>query len=337
VCEETYVRFIDRSANQQARAELTRRGFLRAAAGSTVAVAATTLSASASASPPHGTGPRLIPPGKIGLQQWSIRDVVNAFGFRVVFEELSAMGYRHFEFFNYTSPAEPDLTIEGLRQLLDDNGLNGIGAHRGLANFRNNLELELDQAEILGLPYIGTANEPVTPDNRTVAGYQAVAAEFNSWGAVARERGLRWYQHNHQNEFRFADDAPDVRLYDVLLAETDPQLVFFELDIYWAFVGKHIAPGFEPADYVRANPRRFPLFHAKDGEERPDLPNGYEFTEFGAGDIDFTSFYRSIGSAARASYSLWEQDNAPNTPDELGGSLGAAARSYDAMYHLRGK
>jgi sugar phosphate isomerase/epimerase len=328
------VRFIDRSSNELARAELTRRGFLRAAAGTTVAVSATTLAGATLATSAHAA-PRLIPPGKIGLQQWSIRDVVDSLGFRPVFEELSRMGYRHFEFFNYNSSAEPGQTVQQLRQLLDDNGLNGIGAHRGLGNFRNNLELELDQAEILGLPYIGTANEPVTSNNRTVAGYQAAAEEFNGWGAVARERGIRWYQHNHQNEFRFAADAPDVRLYDVLLAETDPKLVFFELDVFWAFVGQHIAPGFEPADYVRANPRRFPLFHAKDGDERPDLPNGYDFTEFGAGDIDFAAFYRSIGPASRSHISLWEQDNAPNTPGELGGSLGAAERSYDAMYQLR--
>jgi sugar phosphate isomerase/epimerase len=332
------VRYLDHSRNQQARAELTRRGFLRAATGTTVALTAATLGGTALATPAQAesVGSRLIPPGKIGLQQWSIRDVVSSLGFRPVFEELSRMGYRHFEFFNYNSPAEPGQTLEQLRQLLDDNGLTAIGAHRSLGAFRGNLEQELDQAQILGLPFIGTANEPVSPANRTVAGYKAVAEEFNAWGAAAKERGIRWYQHNHQNEFRFAADDPSVRLYDVLLAETDPSLVYLEMDIYWAFVGQHIAPGFEPAEYVKANPQRYPLFHAKDGERRPDLANGYDFTEFGAGDIDFAAFYREIGPNSRQHFSLWEQDNAPSTPAELGGSLGAAERSYDAMYNLRG-
>ena len=135
---------------------------------------------------------------------------------------------------------------------------------------------------------------------------------------------------------RALEDDPSVRLYDVMLAETDPDLVFFEMDIYWAFVGQHIAAGFEPADYVKANPQRYPLFHAKDGERRPDRTDGYDFTEFGAGDIDFAKFYREIGPNSRMHFSLWEQDNAPSTPAELGGSLGAAERSYDAMYNLRG-
>lgn len=315
---------------------LSRRGLLRAA-GATVAVSAATLAGAApvtagSGKPANGL---VIPAGKIGIQQWSIRDAVAELGFRVVFAELSRVGYRYFEFFDYNSPAEPGLTIPQLRTLLDDHGLRGIGAHRGLNAFRSNLQLELDQAEILGLPYIGTANEPVTPDNRTVAGYQAAAEEFNGFGAAARARGLHWYQHNHQNEFRFAADAPDVRLYDVLLAETDPRLVFFELDVFWAFVGQHIAPGFDPADYVRTNQHRFPLLHAKDGERREDLPNGFDFVEFGAGDIDFAAFYREVGQPGRR-FSLWEQDNAPDTPDELGGSLGAADRSYQAMRALRG-
>jgi sugar phosphate isomerase/epimerase len=241
------------------------------------------------------------------------------------------MGYRHFEFFNYQG-----MNLQELRQLLDDNGMTAIGKHSSLGAFRNNLEGELEQAAMLGLPYLGTANEPVSAANRTIAGYQAVCAEFNEWGQYALENyGIKWYQHNHQNEFRFANDDPSVRLYDVMLAETDPEYVFFELDIYWAFVGQHIAPGFEPADYVREQPERYPLFHAKDGESRPDLANGYDFVEFGAGDIDFAQFYRDIGASSSRHFALWEQDNAPNTPAELGGSLGAAERSYDAMRSLR--
>lgn len=317
-----------------ARPEINRRQFLSAVAGTTVAVGAATLAgpvAGAAAAP----NARLIPPGKIGIQLFTIRNLVSSLGFRAVFEELSRMGYRYVEFAGYSSPAEPGITVEQIRQLLDDNGLKGIGSHLGLNAFRNNMELELDRAEILGLPYIGTANEPVSSANRTVPGYQAAAAEFNGFGAAAAERGIRWYHHNHQNEFRFANDDPGVRLYDILLEDTDPDLVYLEMDIYWAFVGQHIAPGFEPIDYVNAHPHRYPLFHAKDGERREDLTNGYSITEFGAGDIDFAGFYRQM-RARGAHYSLWEQDNAPNTPPDQGGAFGAAERSYDAIYNLRG-
>lgn len=314
-----------------ARPEINRRRFLSAVAGTTMAVTAAGLAAPSVANSAKGM---LVPPGKIGIQLFTIRNLVSTLGFRVVFEELARLGYKNIEFAGYTSPAEPGITVQQIRQLLDDNGLTGIGGHVGLNAFRNNIELELDRAEILGLPFIGTANEPVTAANRTVAGYRAAAAEFNAFGAAAQARGLRWYHHNHQNEFRFAADDPSVRLYDLLLAETDPKLVFLEMDIYWAYVGQHIAPGFDPIDYVVANRLRYPLFHAKDGR-RSTSANGYDITEFGAGDIDFERFYSSIGSRGRH-YSLWEQDNAPNTPPEAGGALGAAERSYDNIHQLRG-
>ncbi|SDU61500.1 sugar phosphate isomerase/epimerase family protein [Jiangella alkaliphila] len=314
-----------------ARPEIDRRRFLAAVAGTTMAVTAAGLAAPAAANAAKGM---LVPPGKIGIQLFTIRNLVSSLGFRAVFEELARLGYQNVEFAGYSSPAEPGITVQQIKQLLDDNGLTGIGSHVGLNAFRTNIELELDRAEILGLPFIGTANEPVTAANRTVAGYRAAAAEFNAFGAAAQARGLCWYQHNHQNEFRFANDDPSVRLYDLLLAETDPKLVFLEMDIYWAYVGQHIAPGFDPIAYVIANRLRYPLFHAKDGR-RSTAANGYDIVEFGAGDIDFQRFYTSIGSRGRH-YSLYEQDNAPNTSPDVGGALGAAERSFDAIYELRG-
>ena len=81
-----------------------------------------------------------------------------------------------------------------------------------------------------------------------------------------RHRGMKFYQHNHAEEFSFATDNPKVRLYDVLLAETDPDLVFLEMDIYWAYSRQFRfckrpdgtpAP-FEPLDYVLKQPAPLP-------------------------------------------------------------------------------
>ncbi len=73
---------------------------------------------------------------------------------------------------------------------------------------------------------------------------------------------MRFYQHNHSGEFAVENGT---RLYDVILAETDPRLVFFELDIFCAYVGQSHFPGFKPHEYPWSMPERFPLFHVKDG------------------------------------------------------------------------
>lgn len=315
---------------------MNRRAFLRTvASGATVAVSANTLSGALATPVAAASGGPLIPAAKTGIQLYSIRDQVARIGFRRVFEELSRIGYREVEFAGYTQGAVGPITVPEIRRLLDDNGLRAVGSHVGLSAFRANLELELDRAEILGTPYIGTANEPVTPDKRTVAGYREAAAEFNRFGAAAAGRCLKWYHHNHSDEFGFAADDPGVRLYDVLLAETDRRYVYLEMDIYWAYVGKHRFPGFEPIDYVKAQPHRYPLFHLKDGNANPANPNGYDIVEFGAGDLPFRSFLKSL-QARGMHHGIWEQDNAPGALPDPPGSFGPAARSYRAIRELRG-
>lgn len=324
---------------------IDRRGFLAALGAGTVAVGAGTLGA-LDTTPAHaqetaggGKGPPAFPPGRIGIQLYSIRTIIPELGFSRVFETLSDMGYREVEFFGYDQGDAGPITVEEIRRALDNNGLRAVGAHRGIDLWRSNLEEELDNAEILGLRHVGTADPPTGWDGgETVDDYRAAAEEFNIWGAAAAERGITFYQHNHAGEFGFASDDPDQRLYDIFLECTDPAAVSLQMDIYWAYAGQHRFGGFEPADYVIDNPDRFPLFHVKDGARNPDNPDGYDMIEFGAGDIDFRSFFRRLHTHGVRSYRpQWEQDNAHETavPPHPIDPLGNAERSYDAMRELR--
>ncbi|WP_055588272.1 sugar phosphate isomerase/epimerase family protein [Streptacidiphilus griseoplanus] len=324
---------------------LDRRGFLRAAAaGATVAVGAATLAGAvpATAAEPAAPGQQgrrvrgalSIPKDAIGIQLYSVRDKTYQLGFRAVFEELSRMGYQEVEFAGYTQDTAilgRQITPQEIRTLLDDNGLRAIGSHVGIGNLRNNLQQELDTAEILGMPNIGTANAP--SDTPTVAAYLAAADEFNTWGESATARGLKLYQHNHWGEFAFGTDQPDVRLYDVFLENTDPRHVYLEMDVYWAFVGQFRYPGFDPAAYVRAHPYRYPMFHMKDGTSDPNAGDGYDMTEFGAGDMPYHRFVHAIGRFGNH-HPIWEQDTAVDTQPNPPGSLGAAQRSFTALADL---
>ncbi|MFF4808571.1 sugar phosphate isomerase/epimerase family protein [Micromonospora chersina] len=318
-----------------ARNRIDRRTLLRGLAGSTVAVSAASLAGAAPAGAADGGCGKLIPQGHVGIQLYSVRDKIAQVGFAAVFEELSRIGYREVEFAGYTQGSVGAITPEQIRRLLDDNGLTAAGSHRGLNDFRTNLEWELEVAEILGMPAIGTAQAPT--GDRTIAGYQRAAAEFNAWGAAAAARGLKLYQHNHTIEFAFATDRPDVRLYDLFLELTDPRYVFLEMDILWAYGGARKYPGFRPVDYVNRHPDRYPLFHVKDGVPLPDPQQGnsYADVEFGAGVIPFAEFFGELKGRGRFEF-LWEQDSAPGAQPNPPGSLGAAERSYRRMVDLRG-
>ncbi len=342
---------------------LNRRGFIGVAGGA----AATALlgsfgSAAAASETAGGAGGRdaLVPPGRLGIQLFTVRDKVSSLGFAAVFEELARDGYAEVEFAGYTQGSVGAITIPQIEQLLDDNGLTGIGSHVGYFSsnpaaytFATNLTQVLDDAEALGLPHIGTASSP----NRygdTVDAWKRAAAEFNTYGAAAAARGMKFYQHNHAGEFGFATDQPSVRLYDVLRAETDPKLVYLEMDIFWAFVGQFrfssrpdpanpsgppIPTPFEPLDYVLSAPNRYPLFHVKDGAHDTTVPDGYHMTDVGDGDIDYQRFIRAVQRCARHrgrhNY-LVERDDAVSPTANPAGSFSTAKRSYDYLRSLRG-
>ncbi|MDF4252615.1 sugar phosphate isomerase/epimerase [Streptomyces sp. WMMB303] len=334
---------------------LRRRGFLGVAAGAT---AATLLGARPAAAAPQsaeaadhrGCRP-IVPRGKLGIQLYTLRDQVQQLGFGPVFRELERYGYDSVEFAGYTQ-GTGDLTLRQLKRLMREHGLRGIGSHVGYYSadpdaytFATQLEKVVDDAAALGLPHVGTA---ASPDRygRTVDGWKRAAEDFNTYGAAARARGLTFYQHNHQMEFGFAEDKPHVRLYDVLLAETDPELVHLEMDIYWAYAGQHrfsVRPDgtpapFDPLDYVLAAPHRYPLFHVKDGEHDEASPDGYHMVDVGDGDIDYEHFIGTVLRRHRGRRTdhhwLMERDDAVDPDANPAGSFTSARRS--AAY-LRGR
>lgn len=292
---------------------LSRRGMLGVAAGATAAAllgaaAAPAAAAADTASAAAGRGRPVLPPGRLGIQLYSLRDKVSTIGFAPVFAELEKYGYDEVEFAGYTQGSAGPITLDQLKRLAGDHGLTPIGSHVGYYSsdpaaytFAQNLTRVLDDAEALGLKHIGTASGPFRYGS-TVDAWKRAAEDFNTYGAAARARGMKFYQHNHSDEFSFAEDDPTVRLYDVLLAETDPGLVYLEMDIFWAYAGQFRfsrrpdgtpAP-FEPLDYVLGQPHRYPLFHVKDGVSDPSDEFGYRMVDVGDGDIDYRRFISAV-------------------------------------------
>ncbi|WP_395245758.1 sugar phosphate isomerase/epimerase family protein [Agromyces sp. MMS24-K17] len=330
---------------------MSRRNLLQALAASSVAVglgalaapsAASALgTAAAAATPTASGGARLVPVNRIGIQLFTVRDKLSgagSIGFRRLFEELSAMGYSEIEFAGYTQGGAGAITPAEIRQLLDDNGLRAVGSHVNLN--ASNIDQQIEIANVLGMPFLGQGG--AIASGRTEAAWTAAAQNWNTWGAKAKAAGVKLYTHTHNGEWNWTTDAAGVntsrRVYDLLWDEFDPDLVAFEMDIYWAYVGRHQYPGFQPVDYLKRDPRRFPLVHLKDGKLNPASGNGYDIIEFGAGDIPYAEILKELQRNRGQRFGMYEQDNASSTA--AGGnalnSLGNAARSYDQIAALRG-
>lgn len=322
----------------------SRRAMLKSLAAGTVAVGlGAGLAGSAGAAPavaaaaaPSGGRRRLVPLNNLGIILYAVRDKVSSLGFRAVFEELSEMGYSQIEFAGYGQGQVGAITPAQIRTLLDDFGLTATGAHTNLN--LNNINAQLDTAQILGMKHLGQGGP-------LAGGYGAPIAEgpwlvavdiWNQMGDVAAARGVKLYSHNHAQEFSFTTDT-NKRVFDLLWDNLNPDTIFFEMDVYWAHVGAHRFPGFKPIDYVLKDPRRFPLLHLKDGKVNPDVVEGYNYVEFGTGNIDFQAFLGATRDRGQR-VGLWEQDDAATNPPpgQPADSFGNAARSYDAIAALRG-
>jgi sugar phosphate isomerase/epimerase len=150
------------------------------------------------------------------------------------------------------------LSSTQFRRLLDDAELLCPSAH--LQFDINNLGAAFDDAHALGAHYAASGSLPSTPSSKpgmSLDEAKRTAELANRIGEAAKRAGLQYAYHNHGVEF--ADQGGGAIGYDVLLRETDAELVKFEIDCGWM-----IFAGRNPIHYLKKHPNRFPMIHIKD-------------------------------------------------------------------------
>ncbi len=214
--------------------------------------------------------------GRIGVQLYSVRSLMEK-DFEGTLKKVAALGYKEVEFAGYYERKPQDI-----KKLLDDLGIKAPAAHQGLAVFEQKLEWLLETAATLGHKYL--VCPWLSPEMRTsIDTYKKLAASFNKFGEACQKAGVHFAYHNHDFEFETVDGQIP---YDVLLAETDPKLVYMEIDLYWIKkAGKDVFAYFEKA------PGRYALCHVKDMDE-----NG-KMMEVGKGKIDFGKIFAQAQQA----------------------------------------
>lgn len=150
----------------------------------------------------------------------------------------------------------------------------------------------------------------------TVSDYEAMAAFLNAKGAALMREGIRLGYHNHNPEFAPLGDTTGL---GILLAQTDPALVDFELDVGWA-----AAAGVDPGALLRAHPRRFTQMHVKDirRSTRPNVSLRMDPADVGGGVIDWATLLPVAWAAGVRGYFV-EQE-----PPFAGPRLESVATSY---------
>jgi sugar phosphate isomerase/epimerase len=194
------------------------------------------------------------------------------------------MGYREVEMAGYYG-----FEARQLRRWVDDAGLRAVSGHDGFSldpendDWEDQYRVTLEGARTMGQEYTGLAWFPGPYDSE--AFWRFLAARMNRAGEIAQEFDLQFFYHNHDFEFvnKQADGTP---YYDLLLDQTDRNLVKFELDLYWIVYG-----GENPLAYLAADPERFPLYHVKDRTWKDRGPDVQDWEDVGPGAIDFPDIF----------------------------------------------
>jgi sugar phosphate isomerase/epimerase len=271
---------------------LNRRRFLGAAIGTGAAAAA------AGAGAPFAfaddddrrgrSGSGSVPRDRRSIQLYSLRRIMDRSQADAanMLRALGRMGYTEVE-----TAGHYGWTAEEFRSVLRRYGLRADSGHDGpgfpaQSGWQTGYRESLEYAAELGQNFTGLAWFPSTAQYpyQSEATWHALADHLNEASVIAREFDLQFFYHNHDFEFsnKQANGEP---MYNILLEETDWNLVKFELDLYWIVVG-----GESPVHYLADDPARYPLYHVKDKTWR-DRPNEQDWEDAGPGSIDFPDIF----------------------------------------------
>ncbi|MCA8829227.1 sugar phosphate isomerase/epimerase family protein [Hymenobacter pini] len=250
-------------------------------------------------------------PSTIGLQLYTVRDAMQQDP-AAALARVAKLGYNSVEGATYTGNQKfYGMEPAAFAKLLKQNGLIMPSSHYLLGEQENNgqatqgtilhgWDKAVDDAAQVGIKYMVCAYL-LDSERGNLDHYKLLAERLNKAGERCKKAGIQMAYHNH--DFEFA--AQNGKLpYDILLKETDKNLVQMELDLYWATKAGH-----DPVELFKKNPGRFPLWHVKDMDKTPQR----SFTEVGNGTIDFKRIFAQAKLAGMKYYFV-EQDQTPGSP-----------------------
>ncbi|MBI1341752.1 MAG: TIM barrel protein [Terrimonas sp.] len=261
-----------------------------------------------------GDAPTALP--AFGLQLYTLRDDLPKDP-KGIIRQVADMGYKQIESYEGSEGIFWGMRNTEFKSFLDELGIKIVSSH---CNIDVDFERKAGEAAAIGMkylicPYKGPV-DPATKQPRTLDDYKQIAADFNAKGEICKKAGIRFAYHNHDYSFKpIEGQLPQ----DVMMNNTDPELVDFEIDLYWVVTG-----GQDPKAWLKQYKNRFRLCHVKDRTKTPVEDNGKNSIDLGTGSIDYPSILKTAKENGMQYY-IVEQEFYPN-----GSPLEAA--KVDAAY-----
>lgn len=243
-----------------------------------------------------------------GIQLYTLRDVLPRDP-RGVLQQLAAFGYPQIESYEGKKGMFWGMTPRDFKAFIGDLGMTMIASH---CNIQEGFARKAAEAAEAGAAYLVC---PWVGPQPTLDAFKRLAEQFNECGAICAEHGLRFAYHNHAYSF---EPLEGVLPQDLMMAETDPETVDFEMDIYWV-----VTAGADPVAWFEKYPNRFRLCHVKD--RLADAPAGEADAScvLGTGAIDYPPILKAAEAQGMKHFIL-EQERYDNTTPLESAKAGAA-------------
>jgi sugar phosphate isomerase/epimerase len=225
--------------------------------------------------------PQLI--DKVGLGLFSIPKMLDS-DMDAAFAMIGKMGYKEVECYGpYEFSTEsaksswnavtPSLGFKGsgfynktaadFLKAARSNGITIPAMHTDLDTLSKKMGPLAEAAHLIGSKYLVLPSLPAEL-RKSTDDYKRAAEEFNKIGAAAKKEGISYVYHNHGYGLNKTNGKMPL---DIIFDQTDPDLVYFEMDIFWTVAG-----GCDPVELFRKHKGRYKMIHLKDMKEVKRFP-----------------------------------------------------------------
>ncbi|PWM30190.1 MAG: sugar phosphate isomerase [Verrucomicrobia bacterium] len=223
---------------------------------------------------------------EIGLQLYSVRNLIKE-NRDAAIKQMGDMGYTFVEAAGFGGGKFYGLAPEDFKAKCAEAGMKALSSHTRIPLSKEEIESgdfskSLAKWDALiaahkaaGMKYIV---DPYLAVPKTLKELKVICDYYNAVGKKCKEAGLSFGYHNHSHEFKEVEGKV---MLDYMLENTNPEDVFFQLDVYWATKGK-----VDPVDYFSRYPKRFRLLHIKDVDEVGK-----------SGVVNFDEIFKNIGKS----------------------------------------
>ena len=229
--------------------------------------------------------------GRIGIQLYSIKDELPK-DFTGSLKKLSDMGYSSVEPYGFNGEKFFNRTMKELSIMVKDMGMTISGTHTGSRMLPEDINdpawdiWKKIAAELKsgGGKWAIQASVPGGGRLDNMDNIKRVAAHFNRVGEVCNKEGVKFAFHNHTEVFTKIDGE---EILDLLIKNTNPKLVFFQLDL-----GHTVNGGGDCLRLIREHSKRIVLWHASDFDAATR-----KYTEVGKGSVPYPALFDMAKSA----------------------------------------